>query len=152
MYDFDIRKNVTMNKGVIIYLWGECGGSGYDCKLTYRFWAAHHNQSGQFFSPAKKSSGKGGKFLQMYGSYVQVHGQLEIKGNNVYNYGRPYALNISGDNAECFEAMSQHLSLNTTYATGNKLIDSSLNWTFELENNATLNFLDVCEFKLFKLS
>ena len=44
-YNFDVRKNSTLNNGVLIYLLGECGGSGYDCKLTYRFCEAQHNQS-----------------------------------------------------------------------------------------------------------
>ena len=150
-YDFDIRKKATSNNGVLVYLWGECGGSGYDCKLMYRFWGAQHNQSGQFFSPATKSSGKGGKFLEMYGSNMQVHGKFELRGNDVYNHGRPYTLTIEGDNGECFEVMNQHLSLNTTYASGNKLIGSSHNWTFEPKNNGALELLDTSEFKLFKL-
>ena len=150
-YDFDIRKKATSNNGVLVYLWGECGGSGYDCKLTYRFWGAQHNQSGQFFSPATKSSGKGGKFLEVYGSNVQVHGIFELRGNDVYNHGRPYTLTIEGDNGECFEVMNHHLSLNTTYASGNQLIGSSLNWTFEPKNNGALELLGTSEFKLFKL-
>ena len=84
----------------------------------------------------------------MFGEDIQVHGQFEIKGNNVYNHGRPYALNISGNNAECYKVMSQHLSLNTTYTTGNKLIGLSLNWEFEPDNNGTLDFADTCYFKL----
>ena len=107
-YNFDVRKNSTSNNGLLIYLLGKCGGSGYDCKLTYRFWGAQHNQSGQMFS-AKKSSGKGGKFLEFYGANVQVHRQFELKGKDVYNYGRPYTLTIERTHGECFEVMNQHL-------------------------------------------
>ena len=51
-YDWDIRKNATPGKGVNIYLLGECGGSGYDCKLIYRYWAANQNSNGREFSVA----------------------------------------------------------------------------------------------------
>ena len=149
-YDFDIVKS-SSTVGTNIYLWGECGGSRYNCKLTYRHWSTSGGSNRKEFTVAK-TSGKGGRFLRMFGSDVQVHGQFEVKGNNVYNHGRPYALNISGTNGECYEAMSQHLTLNTTYATGNKLIGLSLSWTFAPDSNSTLNFANTCEFNLFKLS
>ena len=124
VYDWDIRKNATPGKGVNIYLWGECGGSGFDCKLIYRYWGANSNQNGKEFAVAKTNK-MGGRFFHMFGENIQVHGAFELKGNHLYNHGRPIALNLSGNNAECYQAMSQHLSLNTTYSTGNKLIGLS---------------------------
>ena len=136
VYDWDIRKNATPGKGVNIYLWGEC---------------ANANQNGKGFSVAKTNK-KGGRFFRMFGENILVHGTFKLKGNHLYNHGRPIALNLSGNNAECYEAMSQHLSLNTTYATGNKLIGLSLNWEFEPDSNGDVNFETSSEFKLFKLA
>ena len=149
VYDWDIRKNSTPGKGVNIYLWGECGGLG--STASYRYWAANANQNGKEFSVARTNK-KGGRFFRMFGEDIQVHSAFELKGNHLYNHGRPIALNISGNNAECYQGMSQHLSLNTTYATGNKLIGLSLNWEFEPDSNGDVNFGTSSEFKLFKLA
>ena len=66
----------------------------------------------------------------MFGKNVEIHGEFELKRNNIYNHGKPYALNIDGVNGETYEAMSQHVTLHTTGATGNKLIGSSLTLCF----------------------
>ena len=57
----------------------------------------------------------------MFGKNVEIHGEFELKMNNIYNHGKPYALNIDGVNGETYEAMSQHVTLNTTGATETSL-------------------------------
>ena len=88
-------------------------------------------------------------FTRMYGSKVQVHGQFVLKGNNVYNHGKPFSVNFLGTNGDTF--LTQHVSLNTSGATGNKLLGSSLIFVFEPDNNKTTTFSDACEFKIWKV-
>ena len=150
VYDMDIRKNGNDTTGLDVYLYGECGESGYDSKTLYRFWAKNRNSTGEDCSTGH-DSGQGKRFLRMYGTNIQLHGAFELKGNHVYNHGRPFALNVGGDNGDCYEFMKQHVTLNTTGATGNKLIGSSLTFVFEPDHNRSTNFETGCEFKLFRL-
>ena len=148
-YDFDMRRSGSV-VGCDIYLYGECGGSGYDSKTLYRFWARKSNQLGKDFSVGF-DCGKGKRFLRMYGSDTQVHGQLIIRSNHVYNHGKPFTVNIGGDNGDNYEFIKQHVTLNTMGATGNKLIGSSLIFVFEPDSNGSSTFLDTCEFKIWRV-
>ena len=150
-YDFDIQRNGSDGKGLDILLYGECGGAGYDSKVTYRFWAANKGTTGRDFS-VSKSSGKGKRFLRMYGNNAQIHGQFELKGHHVYNHGKPYTVNIDGTNGETYEALTQHVTLNMSGITGNKLIGGSLIFIFQPDDNAVTNIEVSSEFKLFRLS
>ena len=97
------------------------------------------------------TSGKGKRFLRMYGPDTQVHGEFVLRSNHVYNHGKPYTVNVGGDNGDNYEFLKQHVTLNTTHATGNKLIGSSLIFVFEPDNNKSTTFLDTCEFKIWKI-
>ena len=151
VYDFEIRKNGNDTTVLDVYLYGECGGSGYDSKTLYRFWGKNVNNTSKEFS-VRSNSDQGKLFLRMYGTDVQLHGSFELRGNHAYNHGRPFSLNIGGDNGDCYEFMKQHLTLNTTSAQENKLIGSSLTFVFEPDHNRSTNFETTCEFKLFKLN
>ena len=48
-YDFHIDRGGD-TKGVDLLLYRECGGSGYNSKTLYRFWAASSNASGKDYS------------------------------------------------------------------------------------------------------
>ena len=57
-YDFDVDRNndVSMN----VYLYGECGKSGYNSKTIYRYWASNFGTSGKDFGIGSDSGhGKG---------------------------------------------------------------------------------------------
>ena len=148
-YDFDIDRGGD-RKGVNVLLYGECWGSGYNSKTLYRFLAAFSNANGKDYS-VTRDSGQGKRFTRAYGPNVQVHGQFVLRGNDVYNHGKPFSINFLGTNGDTYEFLTQHVTLNTSGATGNKLLGSSLIFVFEPDNNKTTTFLNNFEFKIWKV-
>ena len=148
-FDFDTFRSGSTT-GCDILLYGECGGSGYDSKTLYRFYAASANRSGKDYSVGR-DSGRGKRFLRMYGPETQVHGQFVLRANDVFNHGKPFTLNVGGDNGDTYEFLKVHISLNTTHATGNKLLGSSLIFVFQPDGNGKSTFLGASEFKLWRV-
>ena len=101
-YNFDVRSS-GHTSGTNILLYGECGGSGYNCSTLYRYWAANKSESGKKFYTVTKDSGSGKRFLLMLGSDVHVHGEFALRGQHIYNHDKPYTLNVGGDNGETYE-------------------------------------------------
>ena len=56
-YDFDIVSDFA--SGFNIYMYGDCGGAGFDAKTLYRYWARNYS-SGQQFNPVKQNNVNGG--------------------------------------------------------------------------------------------
>ena len=147
-YDFDLCKSTTTSMEMFLY--GEAGGSGFDCKTLHRFWASNQD-SGQTYRIGS-DSGQGKRFLKLTGKQTQIHGNLELKSNVIYNHGMPFTVNLDGDRGESYTFLKQKLTLNTTGANGNKLVGSSLTFVFEPYNNTATTYGQDCEFKLFRLS
>ena len=147
-YDMDITRTSNTSKGVDVLLYGECGGAGYNASTLYRFWSANVNQSGKDFSIAR-DSGSGKRFHRLTGSKPMVHGQFELKGNEIYNYDKPFSVNVGSNNGETYEFLKQHITLNSA-ATGNKLIGMSIIFVFEPDSGDETFGRD-CEFKLWVL-
>ena len=123
-YDMDITRTGNTSNGVDVLLYGECGGACYNASTLYRFWSANANQSGEDFS-ITRGSGSGKRFHRFTGSQSMVHGQFELIGNEIYNYDKPFSVNVGSNNGETYEFLKQHITLNSA-ATGNKLIGQSL--------------------------
>ena len=102
-YDFDIDKNNDVAMDVLLY--GECGGSGFDCKTIYRYWASDVNNNEKEFN-IKSDSGQGKRFIRFTGEKVQVHGQFELVGNHIYNHGKPYTLNLESGKGNTYEMIT----------------------------------------------
>ena len=147
MYDFDIRKTGSDTTGVDILLYGEANLLGTHASVLYRYWAANKNGNGQNYSVTKSET----RFMRMYGTDVLVHGSFELRGQELYNHGKPFTLNIGGTNAETYEFLRQKLSIDSSHS-GSKLIGSSLMWVFEPDNNHSTTFLASYNFKLWKLT
>ena len=78
-----------------------------------------------------------------------IHGQFELRGNEIYNHDKPFSVNVGSNNGEMYEFLKQHLTLNSA-ATGNKLIGMSINFVFQ-PSSGTETFGSDCEFKLFRM-
>ena len=147
-YDMDITRTSNTSKGVDVLLYGECGGSGYNASTLYRFWSANVNQSGKDFS-VTRDSGSEKRFHRLTGSQSMIHGQFELKGNEIYNHDKPFSVNVGSNNGETYEFLKQHLTLNSA-ATGNKRIGMSINFVFQPDSGDE-TFGSDCEFKLFRI-
>ena len=58
-YEFDVSSDHT--SGFDIYMYGECGGSGFRAHTLYRYWASDYLQ-GKDFNPVKQNNVQGGYF------------------------------------------------------------------------------------------
>ena len=88
-YEFDISSDHT--SGFDIYMYGECGGTGYNVNSLYRFWSSA-DLSGKDFSQGKRV--QCGYFLRRSGKKVQFSGSFRYSGDSIVNRGKPYSLNI----------------------------------------------------------
>ena len=104
MYDFTIDKTGSDTTGVEVYLYGEAGLSDTNASTTYRFWASNKGSSGRDFA-VRKQSGTGKSFLRMYGTNVDIHGEFELRGQEVFNHGMPFVVNSGGTNGETYELL-----------------------------------------------
>ena len=145
-YDMDIHRSVGKDKGMDIRFYGTPNDTEFICKSLYRFWAKNVNSNGQNYSTGFQNK-QAGRFLRANGGFIQIHGQFELKEPHVYNHGRPYTLNIDGDNGECYEFLSQHLSRNDAYH--GRLFTNQMKFVFEVDGTHSTTFENTSEFKLF---
>ena len=82
--DFDVLKSTDVAMNVLLY--GESGGSSYNCKTLYRYWSAANTGFGYMIG---RDSGSGKRFLRLKGKHIHVHGQIEHRNGHVYNHGKP---------------------------------------------------------------
>ena len=88
-YTFDIISASTA-QSVKVFLYGECGGSGYKATTTYEHW------DGTAHGTTKQNNVADGYFHRMYGKHVHVTGHFRNFGKKVINYGKSYAMNDAG--------------------------------------------------------
>ena len=146
IYDFDVRKTGNDTTGADVFLYGEAGLSDTNSKTLYRFWGKNRNNAGKEFSVGS-DSGQGKRFLRIYRTNIQMHGGFELRGNDLFNHGLPYTVNIAGNYGELYHFLSQHVSLRA----GTKLIGSSLTFVFQPDHNRSTTFETSCEFKIWRL-
>ena len=89
-YEFDISSDHT--SGFDIYMYGECGGSGFRAHTLYRYWASDY-LSGKDFNPVKQNNINGGYFQRGSGKKVQFVGSFRYSGDTIVNRGKPYSFN-----------------------------------------------------------
>ena len=58
VYSYEFEVSSGTNGGFNVYLFGECGGTGYDATTLYRYWASdylrpHGNSAGGQYNPVK---------------------------------------------------------------------------------------------------
>ena len=89
-YELDISSDHT--SGFDIYMYGECGGSGFRAHTLYRYWASDYLQ-GKDFNPVKQNNVHGGYFQRGSGKKVQFVGSFRYSGDTIVNRGKLYLLN-----------------------------------------------------------
>ena len=89
-YELDISSDYT--DGFNIYMYGECGGAGFNVKTLYRYWASIY-LTGKDFNPVKQNNVNGGYFLRAAGKKVQLVGSFRYFGDHIVNRGKPYSVN-----------------------------------------------------------
>ena len=129
-YEFEISSDHTL--GFDVYMYGECGGTGYDGKTLYRFWSTADNGSGKDFSFRKQNVYNGGYFLRGSGKKVQMTGSFRYSGDTIVNRGKPYSLNT--DTVSSFTGRTYDSS-----ATSSSILGSSLKFVIEPDGNGVLD-------------
>ena len=136
-YEFDISSDHT--SGFDIYMYGECGGSGFRAHTLYRYWASDY-LSGKDFNPVKQNNVHGGYFQRGSGKKVQFVGSFRYSGDTIVNRGKPYSLNTdtSISTGRSYEFMVQKLTLEPL-ASSSSILGSSLTFIIEPDSNGTLD-------------
>ena len=88
-YIFDIFLS-TAGKNVKVFLYGECGGTGYKATTTYEHW------SGTAHGTEKQNNVADGYFHRMHGKHLHISGSFRNYGKKIINYGRASAMNETG--------------------------------------------------------
>ena len=137
-YEFEISSDHT--SGFDLYMFGECGGTGYNGKSLYRFWSSA-DLSGKDYSWRKEDVYNGGYFLRGSGKKVQMVGSFRYSGDTIVNRGKPYSLNtdtVTTFTGRTYEFMVQKLTLDSS-ATSSSILGSSLKFVIEPDGNGTLD-------------
>ena len=146
-YEFDISSDHT--SGFDIYMYGECGGSGFHAQTMYRYWSSSEFNSGKDFNPRTQSNVKGGYFQRGSGKKVQFVGSFRYTGDTIVNRGKPYSLNTdtSVSTGKSYEFMVQKLTLDPL-ASSSTILGSSLTFVIEPDSNRTLDLKDDSYFSI----
>ena len=136
-YEFDFSSDHT--SGFDIYMYGECGGTGFRSHTLYRHCASDYLQ-GKDFNPVKQNNVHGGYFHRGSGKKVQFVGSFRYSGDTIVNRGKPYSLNTdtSTSTGRSYEFMVQKLSLEPL-ASSSSILGSSLTFIIEPDSNGTLD-------------
>ena len=118
-YSFDVFTTADMVMKVFLY--GECGGTGYDATTKYKYWDFTGTNK------VKQDDVNGGYSLRAYGSPIHMEGLFRSYGKRAVNYGRAYTL---GDNGNLFDFLVQEI---TAVSSEPKLLGLSMSWVFENE-------------------
>ena len=87
-YIFDLF--LTSPSSMKVFLYGECGGSGYKATTTYEHW------DGTAHGTTKQNNVADGYFHRMHGSHIHISGSFRNYGKKVINYGKASAINGLG--------------------------------------------------------
>ena len=118
-YIFDLF--LTSAQNVKVFLYGECGGTGYKATTTYEHW------SGTAHGTAKQNNVADGYFHRMHGSHIHISGSFRNYGKKLINYGRANAMNETGSYNEF---VLQNLTANSDEPV---VLGASMTWEFENE-------------------
>ena len=148
-YEFDISSDHT--SGFDIYMYGECGGTGFHAQTMYRYWSSADFNNGKDFNPRTQSNVQGGYFQRGSGRKVQFVGSFQYTGDTIVNRGKPYSINTdtSVSTGKSYEFMVLKLTLDPL-ATSSTILGSSITFVIEPDNNATLDLKDDSYFSITK--
>ena len=134
--EFDISSDHT--SGFDIYMYGECGGTGFHAQTMYRYWSSSEFNSGKDFNSRTQNNVQGGYFQRGSGKKVQFVGSFRYTGDTVVNRGKPYSLNTdtSTSTGKSYEFMVQKLD---PLASSSSILGSSLTFVIEPDGNGTLD-------------
>ena len=116
-YEFDLI--LASSETIKVFLYGECGGTGYKATTWYQHW------NGTFHGHTKQDNANGGYFHLAYGTHIHFEGHFRNFGNNVVNFGKSYGMNESG---AYNEFVVQKLTVNPSET---KIFGLSMTWLFE---------------------
>ena len=77
-------------QSIKVFLYGECGGSGYKATTTYEHW------DGTAHGTTKQNNVADEYFHRMCGKHVHVTGDFRNFGKKVINYVKSYSTNDAG--------------------------------------------------------
>ena len=123
-YLFDLH--FTATKSIKIFLYGECGGTGYKSNTIYE----HCNVSLQ--GNETETNKNGGYFHRGYGQRLTFSGEFRHFGDHLRGLGVSYSINSAG---VYNKFLNQEFKLNTEP----KLLSLHMTWVFEEENGASVN-------------
>ena len=148
-YEFEVSSDHT--SGFDVYMYGECGGSGFHAQTMYRYWSSTEYNTGKDFNPRTQSKTQGGYFLRGSGKKVQFCGSFRYTGDTIVNRGKPYSLNTdsSTSTGKSYEFMVQKLTLDPL-ATSSRILGASLMFVIEPDGNGTLDLKDDSYFSITK--
>ena len=118
-YIFDLF--LTSAQNVKVFLYGECGGTGYKATTTYEHW------SGTAHGTSKQNNVADGYFHRMHGSHIHISGSFRNYGKKIINYGRASAMNETG---AYNEFVLQNLTANSDEPV---VLGADMTWEFENE-------------------
>ena len=118
-YIFDLF--LTSAQNVKVFLYGECGGTGYKATTTYEHW------SGTAHGTSKQTNVADGYFHRMHGSHLHFSGSFRNYGKKIINYGRASAMNETG---AYNEFVLQNLTANSDEPV---VLGADMAWEFENE-------------------
>ena len=118
-YIFDIF--LTSSQSVKVFLYGECGGTGYKATTTYEHW------SGTAHGTEKQNNVADGYFHRMHGTHLHFSGSFRNYGKKIINYGRASAMNETGSYNEF---VLQNLTANSDEPV---VLGTDMTWEFENE-------------------
>ena len=116
-YSFDIF--LPSSKLINVFLYGECGGTGYKASTKYKYWEWTGTNKVQ------QADASGGYFLRGLGSKIHIEGAFRYYGKYLENYGMAHTL---GEGGQLFEFVVQKLTANTSEP---KLFGLDMSWIFE---------------------
>ena len=102
-----------------VFLYGECGGTGYQTTTYYKHW------SGSIARTDRQNNVSGGFFHRAYGTHVHISGKFRNFGNYLVNYGKSYAMNQIG---AYNEFVVQKLTANSDQPV---VLGTDMTWIFE---------------------
>ena len=135
-YIFDIF--LTSSQLVKVFLYGQCGGTGYAATTKYEHW---QNQARGVENQTNQS---GGYFLRIHGTNLHFEGSFRNYAQKIVNYGKPLAMNSSGTHNEF---VRQQLT-----TTRNVLLGNKMEWIFKNETAGNgFNITNECYFFIEKI-
>ena len=145
-YEFEVSSDHT--SGFDVYMYGECGGSGFHAETMYRYWSSTEYNTGKDFNPRKQVKSRG-YFHRGSGKKVQFVGSFRYTGDTIVNRGKAYSLNTdtSVSTDKTYEFMVQKLTLDPL-ATSSSILGASLTFVIEPDSNGTLDLKDDSYFSI----